>query len=72
MCVVQAVGAAQVFVLIAGFRYGSLVRDQPDMSYCELEHETAEALGHPTTGFLLGRSFVIFGRVVGVDLPGRC
>src|ERR1700691_5318604 len=58
LCQAQVRGG-DVYVGLIGLRYGSLVRDRPEMSYTELEFDTATEAGLPRLLFLLDEDAVL-------------
>jgi Domain of unknown function (DUF4062)/Tetratricopeptide repeat len=49
----ERVGGCQVYVGVLGTRYGTPVQDKPEVSYTELEFDTATAAGLPRLVFVL-------------------
>ncbi|WP_256788479.1 DUF4062 domain-containing protein [Frankia sp. AvcI1] len=69
---VRTVLSSDVYLGLIGFRYGSLVTNQPETSYTELEFDTATRAGMPRLVFLLDYlAEVPFGEFVDEDHAER-
>jgi len=60
----KEVRLCDIYVGVFGFKYGTRVKDQPEMSYTELEYETARAAGMPCLVFLLHMDAEVPARLV--------
>ncbi len=55
----EEIRTADVVVLLAGTRYGSVAPVNPPMSYCEFEYHTARAAEKPVLAFLLDQGILL-------------
>ena len=71
----ERVRGCEVYVGVLGIRYGSPVRDEPEVSYTELEFDTATEAGMPRLVFLLDTDAADVGiplsRLIDVEFGAR-